>query len=76
MAEYQRDYETERRVLEKDPDVTGKDKLGAEYNRVTEEFTVLEVELQGAEEKLSGCQAMRGRGRCEAQETGREESRG
>jgi exonuclease SbcC len=53
MAEYQRDYEAERRVLERDPDVTGKDKLAAEYNRVTTEFTVLEVELQGAEEKLN-----------------------
>jgi DNA repair protein SbcC/Rad50 len=52
IAEYQRDYETERRVLEKDPDITGKEKLGAEYNRVTEEYTLLEVELQGAQEKL------------------------
>lgn len=53
IAEYQRDYETERRVLEKDPDVTGKEKLCAEYDRVTGEFTLLEVELLGAQEKLS-----------------------
>jgi exonuclease SbcC len=52
MAEHQRDYEAERRVLERDPDVTGKEKLGAEYDRVTSEFTMLEVELQGAQEKL------------------------
>ncbi len=53
IAEYQRDYETEKRLLEKDPDVTSKEKLGAEYNRVTEEFTLLEIELQNAVEKLS-----------------------
>ena len=52
IAEYQRDYEAEKRVLERDPDITGKEKLGAEYNRVTEEYTLLEVELQGAQEKL------------------------
>ena len=38
IAEYQRDYETEKRLLEKDPDVTGMEKLSAEYNRLTEEF--------------------------------------
>jgi exonuclease SbcC len=53
IAEYQRDYEAERRVLERDPDVTGKEKLIAEYDRVTSEFTLLEVELQGAQEKLT-----------------------
>jgi exonuclease SbcC len=52
IAPYLRDYETEKRLLEKDPDVTGKDKLGDEYNRVTEEFTLLEIELQDAQEKL------------------------
>ena len=52
IAEYQRDYEAEKRLLEKDPDITGREKLGAEYNRVTEEYTLLEVELQGAQEKL------------------------
>jgi len=53
MADYQKDYEKERGYLEKDPDVTGKDKLAAEYNRVTEEFTLLEMELLNAVEKLS-----------------------
>ncbi|HLN44480.1 MAG TPA: SMC family ATPase [Candidatus Sulfotelmatobacter sp.] len=52
IGEYQRDYEIERRVLERDPDVTGKEKLCAEYDRVTSEFTVLEVELLDAQEKL------------------------
>jgi exonuclease SbcC len=53
MADYQRDYEKERGYLEKDPDVTGKDKLAFEYNRVTEEFTLLEMELLNAVEKLA-----------------------
>ena len=53
IAEYQRDYEVEKRVLERDADVTGREKLGEEYNRVTTEFTMLEVELQGAQEKLN-----------------------
>ena len=54
IAVYQRDYETEKRVYEKDPDVVGLEKLSDEYNRVTEEFTRLEVELQDALGKLAG----------------------
>jgi DNA repair protein SbcC/Rad50 len=52
IAQYQREYETEKRLLEKDPDVTGKEKLADEYNRVTEEYTLLEMELQDAQDKL------------------------
>ena len=40
IAQYQRDYETEKRVYEKDPDVVGLEKLSAEYNRASEEFTL------------------------------------
>ena len=54
IATYKRDYETERRVFEKDPDVTGLEKLSGEYNRITEEFTLLEIELQDAIGKLAG----------------------
>lgn len=53
MADYQKDYEKERGYLEKDPDVTGKDKLAAEYSRVTEEYTHLEMDLLSAVEKLA-----------------------
>lgn len=53
IAEYQREYETEKRVYEKDPDVIGLKKLGSEYSQITEEFTLLEIELQGAVEKLA-----------------------
>ena len=54
IAEYQREYEGERRAYEKDPDVTGLEKLSAEYNQVTGEFALLEVELQNAVGKLAG----------------------
>jgi exonuclease SbcC len=54
IAVYKRDYETEKRIYEKDPDVVGLEKLSDEYNRVTEEFTLLEVELQDAVGKLAG----------------------
>jgi len=53
IADYLKDYEKERGYLEKDPDVTGKDKLAAEYNRVTEEFALLEIELLRAVDKLA-----------------------
>jgi exonuclease SbcC len=54
IAVYKRDYETEKRVYEKDPDVVGLEKLSGEYNRVTEEYTRLEMELQDALGKLAG----------------------
>jgi exonuclease SbcC len=54
IAVYQRDYETEKRVYEKDPDVVGLEKLSSEYNRVTEEYTRLEVGLQDALGRLAG----------------------
>jgi len=54
IAVYQRDYETEKRIHEKDPDVVGLEKLSTEYNRVTEEFTLLEMELQNTIGKLAG----------------------
>jgi exonuclease SbcC len=54
IAVYKRDYETEKRIYEKDPDVVGLEKLSDEYNRVTQEFTLLEMELQDAVGKLAG----------------------
>jgi exonuclease SbcC len=54
IAEYQREYEGEKRAYEKDADVVGLEKLSAEYNQVTEEFALLEVELQSAIGKLAG----------------------
>ncbi|MCW4008757.1 MAG: SMC family ATPase [Candidatus Bathyarchaeota archaeon] len=53
IAVYQRDYETEKKVYEKDVDVVGLEKLSVEYNRITEEFMLLEMELQDAVSKLA-----------------------
>ena len=53
IAQYQRDYETERRVYEKDPDVNGLEKLCTEYNKATEEYTLLEIDLENSRQKLA-----------------------
>ena len=53
IALYQRDYETEKRVYEKDPDVLSLEKLSDEYNRASEEYTLLELELETSTQKLS-----------------------
>ena len=53
IAQYQRDYETERRVYEKDPDVNGLEKLSIEYNKISEEYTTLEMELETSTQKLA-----------------------
>ena len=53
IAQYQRDYETEKRVYEKDPDVLGLEKLSDDYNRASEEYTLLEMELENSTQKLA-----------------------
>ncbi len=53
IAEHQREYEGEKRAYEKDPDVVGMEKLSTEYNRATEEYTLLEMELQNTIAKLA-----------------------
>ena len=53
IAQYQRDYETEKRILEKDPDVIGLEKLSNDYNRTSEEFTLLEMNLETSTQKLA-----------------------
>jgi len=53
ISAYQRDYEGERRAYEKDADITGMDRLGSEYNRTAEQFTLLEVELEDLTGKLA-----------------------
>jgi exonuclease SbcC len=52
IAAYQRDYETEKKVYEKDPDVVGMEKLNAEYNRTVEELSLTEIQLQDMEKRL------------------------
>jgi len=52
IAGYQKEYETEKKVYEKDPDVVGLEKLNAEYTRLAEEFARLEVDIQSASRRL------------------------
>jgi DNA repair protein SbcC/Rad50 len=53
IAQFQRDYETEKRVYEKDPDINSLDKLSNEYNRISEEYALLEMDLENSAQKLA-----------------------
>jgi DNA repair protein SbcC/Rad50 len=53
IAQYQRDYETEKKVYEKDPDIIGLEKLSNDYNRASEEFMNIEMDLETATQKLA-----------------------
>ncbi len=52
IAQYKRDYENELVFYEKDPDTHAIEKLSNEYNRTTEEYTLLEMELDDSAQKL------------------------
>ncbi|MEM2254488.1 MAG: hypothetical protein QXD73_02720, partial [Candidatus Bathyarchaeia archaeon] len=52
IAAYQKEYETEKKVYEKDPDVVGVEKLNMEYTRLAEEFTRLEIDIQSVSKRL------------------------
>lgn len=56
LAGYQKEYEGERRAYENDIDVVGIEKLGIEYNKVAEDFSLIEVELQEIAKKLRSSQ--------------------
>ena len=53
LHRFQRDYEIEKDVHGKDPDVVGVDKLQAEYNKAVEEFSSIENQIQDLSEKLT-----------------------
>jgi len=53
IAQYQRDYETEKRVYAKDPDVNNLEKLSNDYNRASEDFALLEMDLEDSSQKLT-----------------------
>ncbi len=53
IAQYKRDYENELTFYQKDADVNSLEKLSAEYNRTSEEFTLLEMDLETATQKLA-----------------------
>jgi exonuclease SbcC len=53
IGPFKRDYENELSFLQKDADVNGLEKLSNEYNRASEEFTLLEMELETSTQKLA-----------------------
>ncbi len=53
IGPFKRDYENEMSFLQKDADVNGLEKLSNEYNRASEEFTLLEMELETSTQKLA-----------------------
>ena len=53
LVPFQRQYETEKDIREKDADVVGVNKLQAEYNKAVEEFSSIENQLQDLSEKLT-----------------------
>jgi len=53
LAGYQKEYEGEKRAYERDPDVAGMDKLGIDYDRVAEEFSLIELGLQETARKTA-----------------------
>jgi DNA repair protein SbcC/Rad50 len=53
IALYQRDYERELGFYQKDPDVMGLERLSDDYNRATEEYTLLEMDLETSVQKLN-----------------------
>jgi len=52
IAQYQRDYEHELDFYKKDPDVNALERLSNEYNKATEEYTLLEIELEESAQKI------------------------
>ncbi|MEM3731286.1 MAG: SMC family ATPase [Candidatus Bathyarchaeia archaeon] len=52
LAGYQREYEGEKRAYEKDPDVSGLEKLSMEYDQTAKEFSLIEIELQETSQRL------------------------
>jgi exonuclease SbcC len=53
LASYQKEYEGEKRAYERDPDVAGMEKLGADYGKVAEEYSLVEIEIQDETRKVA-----------------------
>lgn len=52
IAGYVKEYEGERKTYEKDTDILAMDKLSGEYNRITEEFSLVQIEIEDIRGKL------------------------
>ena len=53
LHQFERDYEVEKNVLERDADVIRVDKLEGDYTHVVEEFSSLTSQLEDAKERLA-----------------------
>jgi exonuclease SbcC len=53
IATFKRDYENEISFYQKDADVNGLEKLSNEYNRASEEFTLLEMDIENLLQKIA-----------------------
>jgi exonuclease SbcC len=53
LHQFERDYEVEKNVLERDADVIRVDKLEGDYTKAVEDFSSLTSQLQDAKEKLA-----------------------
>jgi exonuclease SbcC len=52
IAGYQKEFEGEKKAYEKDPDVVGMEKLSGEYNKTVEEFSLFQVQIEDASNRL------------------------
>ena len=53
LAGYQKEYEGEKKAYERDSDVAGMEKLGGEYDKVAEEFSLTEIAIQDAAKQVA-----------------------
>ena len=53
IGPFKRDCENELSFLQKDADVNGLERLSHEYNRASEEFTLLELDLENSTQKMA-----------------------
>ncbi|HVO85959.1 MAG TPA: SMC family ATPase [Candidatus Eisenbacteria bacterium] len=53
LAGYQKEYEGEKKAYERDSDVAGMEKLGGEYDKVAEEFSLAEIAIQDAAKQVA-----------------------
>jgi exonuclease SbcC len=52
LAVYVKEYEVKRKTYAEDPDVIGLERLNREYNRMVEELSAIEIELQEKSKEL------------------------
>jgi exonuclease SbcC len=58
LHQFERDYDTEKTVLERDADVIRVDKLESDYTKAVEEFSSLTSQLHDAREKLAQAESV------------------